>query len=143
MINAINGLGFLHFPCMSHTLQLGILKAYHLVPVKAALARVSNTVNHFRCSCKATYSLKEKQYLLGLKPHMLKSSCVTRQGSTYEMLSRFIEQQQAKCTVLLENGGDCVLMPSSSKFAVIEEIVDILKSFNNATEILSGDLDPT
>ena len=47
------------------------------------------------------------------------------------------------CTVLLENGGDCVLMPSSSKFAVIEEIVDILKPFNNATEILSGDLYPT
>ena len=58
------------------------------------------------------------------------------------MLSWFIEQQ-AVCTVLLEDDGDCVPVPSSSKFAVIEEIVDILKPFNNATEILSGDLYPT
>ena len=31
-------------------------------------------------------------------------------------------------------------MPSSNEFAVIEELVDILKPFNDATEILSGDL---
>ena len=74
---------------------------------------------------------------------MLKSSCVTRWGSTYEMLARFIEQQQAVCAVLLEDGADCVLMPSSTEFAVIEELVDILKPFNDATEILSGDLYPT
>ena len=143
MINAINGMGFLHFPCMGHTLQLGILKAFDIGPVKAALARVSNIVSHFHRSSKATYSLKEKQNLLGLKPHMLKSSCVTRWGSTYEMLARFIEQQQAVCAVLLEDGGDRVLMPSSTEFAVIEELVDILKPFNDATEILSGDLYPT
>ena len=143
MINAINGMGFCHFPCMGHTLQLGILKAFDIGPVKAALARVSSIVSHFHRSSKATYSLKEKQNLLGLKPHMLKSSCVTRWGSTYEMLARFTEQQQAVCAVLLEDGGDRILMPSSSEFAVIEELVDILKPFNDATEILSGDLYPT
>ena len=143
MINAINGMGFCHFPCMGHTLQLGILKAFDIVPVKAALARVSSIVSHFHRSSKATYSLKKKQNLLGLKQHMLKSSCVTRWGSTYEMLARFIEQQQAVCAVLLEDGGDRILMPSSVEFAVIEELVDILKPFNDATEILSGDLYPT
>ena len=59
------------------------------------------------------------------------------------MLARFIEQQQAVCAVLLEDGGDRVLMPSSNEFAVIEELLDILKPFNDATEILSGDLYPT
>ena len=33
---------FFHFACMGHTLQLGILKAYDLGPVKATLARVCN-----------------------------------------------------------------------------------------------------
>ena len=47
------------------------------------------------------------------------------------------------CAVLLEDGGDRVLMPSSTELAVIEELVDILKPFNDATEILSGDLYPT
>ena len=59
------------------------------------------------------------------------------------MLARFTEQQQAVCAVLLEDGGDRILMPSSVEFAVIEELVDILKPFNDATEILSGDLYPT
>ena len=143
MVNAVNGMGLRHFPCMGHTLQLGILKAFEIGPVKAALARVSSIVSHFHRSSKATYLLKEKQNLLGLKPHMLKSSCVTRWGSTYEMLARFTEQQQAVCAVLLEDGGDRILMPSSNEFAVIEELVDILKPFNDATEILSGDLYPT
>ena len=143
MINAINGMGLRHFPCMGHTLQLGILKAFDVGPVKTALACVSNIVSHFHRSSKATYSLKEKQNLLGLKPHTLKSSCVTRWGSTYEMLARFIEQQQAICAVLLEDCGDHVLMPSATEFAVVEELVDILKPFNNATEILSGDIYPT
>ena len=59
------------------------------------------------------------------------------------MLARFMEQQQAVCAVLLEDGGDRVLMPSSTEFAIIEQLVDILKPFNDATEILSGDLYPT
>jgi len=58
-----------------------------------------------------------------------------------EMLARFTEQQQTVCAVLLEDGGDH--MPSSNEFTVIEELVDILKPFNDATEILSGDLYPT
>ena len=56
---------FFHFACMGHTLQLGILKAYDLGPVKATLARVCNIVNHFHRSFKANYSLKEEQNLLG------------------------------------------------------------------------------
>lgn len=38
--------------------------------------------------------------------------------------------------VLLEGGGDRILMPSSIEFAMIEELVDILKPFNDATKIL-------
>ena len=39
--------------------------------------------------------------------------------------------------------GDRVLMPSATEFAVVKELVDILKPFNDATEILSGDIYPT
>ena len=53
------------------------------------------------------------------------------------MLARFTEQQQAVCAVLLADGGYRILV------AVIEELVDILKPCNDATEILSGDLYPT
>jgi len=100
-------------------------------------------VSHFHRSSKATYSLKQKQSLLGFEQHALKSSCVTRWGSTYEMLAWFTEQQQAVCAVLLEDGGDRVLMPSSTEFTVIEELVKILKSFDDATDILGGEAYPT
>ena len=45
------------------------------------------------------------------------------------------------CAVLLEDGGDCVLMPSFTEFAVIE-LGNVLKLFNDTTERLSGDLYP-
>ena len=69
--------------CIRRTLQLGILKASEIGAVKTAVTCVSNVVSHFHRSSKATYQLKEKQNLLGLKQHMLKSPCVTRWGSTY------------------------------------------------------------
>ena len=47
------------------------------------------------------------------------------------------------CVVLLEDGGDCILIPSSTKFAMTEELVETLKPFDDATEILVGDLYPT
>jgi len=59
------------------------------------------------------------------------------------MLARFTEQQQAVCAVLLEDGGDRVLMPSSPEFAVIEELVKILKPFDDATDVLSSEAYPT
>jgi len=58
MVNAINGLCLQNFPCMGHTLQLAILKAFDNGPVKTALARVSNIVSHFHRSSKAIYSFK-------------------------------------------------------------------------------------
>ena len=83
------------FFCMGHTLQLGKLKAYDLGPVKAALACVSKAANHFCRSSKATYSLKEKQNLLGLKLHMLKRSCVTRWG--YISNACMVHRSTASC----------------------------------------------
>lgn len=55
MINAISGMDLLHFPCMGHILQLGMLKVFD---VGSALACVSNIVSHFHWLSK--YSLKEK-----------------------------------------------------------------------------------
>ena len=139
MINAINGMGFCHFPCMGHTLQLGILKAFDIGPVKAALARVSSIVSHFHRSSKATYSLKEKQNLLGLKPHMLKAHVLLGGGVHIRCLHGL--QNNSKLCVLYF--WRMVVTASLCQFAVIEELVDILKPFNDATKILSGDLYPT
>ena len=56
------------------------------------LARVRKIAGHFHRSEKATPKLQEKQKQLGVPMHRLLTDCATRWGSTYAMLSRFIEQ---------------------------------------------------
>ena len=47
-------IGFASFSLyMGHTLQLGILKAFDIGPVKAALAHVSSIVSNFHLLSKA------------------------------------------------------------------------------------------
>ena len=45
------------------------------------------------------------------------------------MLKRFLEQQQAICAMLLEDGDNQTLMPSTDEIATMEELVEILKHF--------------
>jgi len=73
-----------------------------------------------------------------MEQHALKSLSVTRWGSMYEVVAWFTEQQQAVCAALLEDGGDRALMPSSTEFVVIEELVKMLTPCDDATNILSG-----
>ena len=45
--------------------------------------------------------------------------------------------------MLLEYGDNQTIMPSTDQIATMEELVEILKHFCQATEILSGELYPT
>ena len=45
--------------------------------------------------------------------------------------------------MLLEDGDNQSLMPSMDEIATMEELIEILKHFYQATEILSGQLYPT
>ena len=89
--------------------------------------------------------MRDKQALLGFKQESLKNDCVTRWSSTYKMLATFLRQQQAICAVLLdsEKCSDNDLMPTSQEFAVAEELLAILKPFNDTTEVVSGERYPT
>ena len=109
------------------------------------LSRVRRLVNPFHKSTKSTYKLVEKQQLLDLSQHKLKSDCLTQWRSTYNMLERLLEQQQAVCAVLLESEKRDVrlLMPSSEEFTVVQEVNEILKTFHFATEIISAEKYPT
>ena len=54
-------LGWEHFRCFSHSLQLAINQAFDIPRVSRALARAQNLVTHFHHSAKSTHLLKEKQ----------------------------------------------------------------------------------
>ena len=135
----------MNLPCVGHTLQLAVKQCFDLPRVSRVLARVKRLVLHFHKSPKATYKLREKQQLLGLKQESLKNDCVTRWGSTRKMLASLLRQQQAVCAVLLdsEKRSDRDLMLTSQEFLVAEELLAILEPFNDATEVVSGEKYPT
>ena len=136
----MDSLEFTHFGCIRHTLQLSINRGLQLGFVSRVLGRVRKLVEHFHKSTKATYALRQKQKLLGVAEHTLVQQCETRWSSTFAMLERVVEQQQALCAVLLDSQDRVVrsLLPYGAEWSVIEELMAILKPFALASTVLSG-----
>ena len=139
VVNATSRLNIMHIPCLGHTLQLGVKKALELSQVQARVRRI---VRYVHKSTKATYQLREKQNMLRIQQSTLKNDCLTRWGSTYEMLLSVKQQEQSVCAVLLETTRRD-LMLSSCDLALVEELLLVLKPFNDATEIVGGEKYPT
>ena len=75
--------------------------------------------------------------MLKLPQHQLIQVCATCWGSTLGMLQRLLEQQAA-IAALLMGGKGRHLMPESDDWMVVEILVDILKPFQHATEVMSA-----
>ena len=73
---------------------------------------------------------------------MLIQDCVTRWGSTLDMLERLMEQQAPIAAVLMD-GRLRHLMPEGEEWSIIEVPVDILKPFQQATEAMGAVKYPT
>ena len=142
IVNAIELLRLEHFPCLAHTLQLGIKKVYSIPKVHTAIARCKKLVEHFNKSTKETYRLREKQKMLQLEEHKLIQDCPTRWGSTLSMLQRVSEQQAAIAAVLIE-GKAQHLMPEGEEWSIIDNLIKILDPFQKITEVMSKEKFPT
>ena len=84
-------------------------------------------VELFHRSWKKARDLREKQQTLGLPEHKIMGDVVTRWGSTYLMISRILDQQQALSAVLAEDQKNWHRMPTDSELSILETIRDILK----------------
>ena len=139
IIAAFNSLGLLRLSCFGHNLDLAINKSLQLERVKRALAKCHSLVEVFHRSWKKSRDLRLKQEVLNLPQHKLIASVATRWGSTYDMVSRIVEQQQAICAVLAEDRKNWYRMPSDTEFAVLETVVSVLKPLSTLTDALSGE----
>ena len=137
IVNAIGLLGIEHFPCFAHTLQLAIKRGLDVPRVQRVLGRCKKLVEHFKKSNKETYKLREKQNMLKLPEHKLIQDCVTRWGSTLAMLERLMEQQAAIAAVLMDEKVRR-LMPEGEEWTIIEQLVEILTPFQQATEAMGA-----
>ena len=61
IVLAMEMLGWGHFRCLSHSLQLAINQAFEIQQVSRALARARNLVTHFYHSPRSSHLLKEKR----------------------------------------------------------------------------------
>ena len=71
--------------------------------------------------------------------HKLITDVSTRWGSTYMMVSRIVEQQQAICAVLAEDRKHRYKIPTDNKFSILEAIVKVFEPLSYFTDALSGE----
>ena len=82
--------GMLHFGCFAHILNLASQRALKLPAVTRLLAKVRCIISFFRRRAAASHGLKEKQKLLNLDKHKLKTDTMTRWNSAHDLLEHFL-----------------------------------------------------
>ena len=138
-IAAFNSLEWIRISCFGHNLDLAINKALNVEHVHRAVKGCCSLVEVFSRSWKKTRDFREKQVQLGLEEHKLIGDVATRWGSTYNIVSQIVEQQQAICAVLAEDRKDWHRMPSENEFSTLESLVEVLKPLSVFTDALSGE----
>ncbi|CAG5861508.1 unnamed protein product, partial [Menidia menidia] len=107
---------FTRVPCFGHNLHLAIKKGLDIDSVSGALSRLRKTAAAFTRSPKMTQQRKNKQKDLKLPEHRLIHDEPTRWDSSFEMVDRFIQQQQAVSTILAEDRKKWYLMQKDHHF---------------------------
>ncbi|XP_063757877.1 E3 SUMO-protein ligase ZBED1-like [Eleginops maclovinus] len=130
-------------PCFGHNLHLAVNKAIDIDRVASCLSRLRKTVSGFSRSNKMSRLFKDKQKSLKLPQHTLIHDEPTRWGSTYDMVERFCEQQQAVSAVLAEDRKKWHLMPRDTDMTTIEIVRDVLAPLSDFTDALSGEKETT
>lgn len=135
---AISEIGWKHYGCYGHTLNLIVQDAIKKLAIN--LEKIKKIVRHFKTSTTALEKLLKAQTLENPNaiPKRLVQEVPTRWNSTYYMLDRFVELQQyvrATVAILTKN------LPtiSNEEWKLYEDLRKILKPFDDATKSLSGE----
>lgn len=149
IVNAVNetaGLGP-QIGCFAHTVNLAAKNAVSVQQVSHLLGKVRKVVTFFHHSAAAAHVLAAKQEMLELPVHKLKHDVTTRWNTTYDMLERYVEQQAAIYSALMDknvrrNVKDTgVLSDGEAKLA--EDLVKILKPLKTVTALMSTETSPS
>ena len=142
-LSAFRTLDWCRISCFAHNLDLAISKSLQKNQIQRVIKRCHALVSLFHRSWKKNRDLLAKQTLLNLPEHKLLSDVVTRWGSTFNMMDRIIEQQQAINAVLIDDRKNWHHMLSDSDFSVLENVCSVLKPLAVLTDGLSGEKEVT
>jgi hypothetical protein len=140
MLAAASKLGWNHFGCYAHKLNLIVQDALKIQTVCQTINKVQKTVGHFKRSSIAKERLLKYQNTAQeiAQPKSLLLSVPTRWNSTYNMLNRFILLQEAvRATV--PNLNTALPIITLDEWNMIEQICDALQPFEEVTTIMSGE----
>ncbi|KAK6489082.1 zinc finger BED domain-containing protein 1-like [Huso huso] len=133
------GLHAVWLNCFGHNLNLAIGKALKLNRIETAVRACWQIVQGFNRSWKRRRELIKKQPDLNVPQHTLIHDVVTRWGSTYSMVSQFIEQQQAVFAALACDRSTWHLMPRDTNIATLEDVCKGLGMLNTFTDSLAAE----
>ncbi|KAL0149553.1 hypothetical protein M9458_055080, partial [Cirrhinus mrigala] len=149
MVNAIKeatGLGP-QIGCFAHILNLAAKKAVAVQQISRLLGKVRKVVTFFHKSTTAAHALKVKQEMLNISVHKLIHDCPTRWNTIYDMMERYLEQQPAIYSALMDknvkkNVKD-IAVSSDSELKLTEEMINLLKLLKTITTLLSTETTPS
>ena len=136
-----------HIRCFAHTLNLATQRALQISQMSQLLCRVRWIVSFFHRSTHANMTFQSKQKMLQLPQHKLIIDVASRWNSSYDMLERYLEQQEAVMATLVSadvRKTDKELVTfSDDDIANAEQAVALLKPLKTITVILCDEKDPT
>lgn len=143
IINAWELLSKVNIPCVAHTLNLSVGRVLKLSQVSNVLAHARALVKQFHYSTTLAAQLKSKQLMLkangtNISVNKLLLDCPTRWNSTYDMISRLLDQQLAICAVFVENPAKSDYQLQPKQIRMLEKLKIILKPMKDLTVALSG-----
>ena len=128
---------FNYLPCFTHTLQLVIKDSTSKITgYKNIVQKAKNIVSHFHRSAKSTAMLNNMQKTMNLPQLKLKTECATRWNSTYYMLDRLVRLKKPLNAVLADLPS--VTNLTATEWKLVDEYVDTLLPFEQATKIMSA-----
>jgi hypothetical protein len=137
--NAISTkLSWNHFGCFAHTLNLIVKDALKNKEMSAIIEKVKQIVAHFRKSCVSNEKLMVYQRNAGNEPLKLLQDVATRWNSTFYMLQRFLQLQEAVRSTIAVIEKDLPVI-TSQEWKILAELCSILKPFENATVTISAE----
>lgn len=137
---AVRLTGWIHLPCLSHTINLVIQDAIKLI--SSIQKKVKNIVEHFHKSTVAAEKLREFQRLFNGKTLKLKNDVVTRWNSTYYMFQR-VSILQNSLTAALGVLHNPIETLTQEEWDILKEFCDLLKPFEQITVELSSETNVT
>ncbi|CAI5661729.1 unnamed protein product [Oreochromis niloticus] len=134
--------GVVSYRCAGHTLQLVVHHALKDPKIDKALSAARGLVKHIRKSEPASTKLKQKQKQMGTAEHKLIQDVAVRWNSSYYMIERLLEQRWPVVATLSDpkvtQRGKQYLDLKSDQWILLDELKEVLKPYEQATIVLSG-----